>query len=602
MMSKKLEVHCKFRALFTSLAIASLAIGTSSSFAAEPPLTLHPKASRLPFTHQGPFVTTGDGGVLCVDAQNAWYSRDEGNTWTSVPLFRDATKFKTRDERALLRTRDGVVIAAWMNEVEKESPPGWNWGKSNVDISMFVLPIYVCRSLDDGKTWEEPVKLNDLWCGCIHSIIETRSGRIVLVGQEVIPEWRHATVMFVSNDKGKKWQRSSILDIGEGRHDHAGSIEGTVVERKNGTLYQLLRTETGWLYESVSLDGGLKWEGLKQSPIKSVTCCAQMGRLSDGRVALLWNHPPRHPSGNKNSREELSIAFSADDCRTWSKPVVIAARHDPFARGRISYPYLYERKPGELWITTMQGNLRMKLNVADVGQGEVPIFNPAAASSPKPGGIIMFGDSTTANRPGAVEKVYAQRVQETLTGLGSNLVVLNAGIGGNSTRDAIKRFDSDVLRHQPRVIIMQFGLNDASVDLWKTPPVTESRVPLAEFESNLRAMIEQARKQGAKVILMTTNPQRWTTRLKELYGRAPFQPEDPDGFDAPVLARYNETVRQLAKELAVPLVDIHAVYPAFAARHNLTVDQLLLDGVHPTDLGHQLVTEMLVPVIQTQLR
>lgn len=182
------------------------------------------------------------------------------------------------------------------------------------------------------------------------------------------------------------------------------------------------------------------------------------------------------------------------------------------------------------------------------------------------------------------------------------LSVYNAGVGGNTTRDAKRRFNQDVLRHKPRLIVMQFGINDASVDVWKKPPATGPRVPLAEFESNLRAMIGQARQQGAKVVLMTTNPLRWTGKLKDLYGRAPYQPDDPDGFDVPMLARYNEEVRKLAKELDVPLVDIHEAYPAYAAKHNLTVDQLLLDGMHPTDQGHQLVTELLVPIIQEQLR
>ena len=47
-------------------------------------------------------------------------------------------------------------------------------------------------------------------------MIEMRSGRIVLVGQEIIPEWRHATVMFVSDDQGKTWKRSNVLDYGVG--------------------------------------------------------------------------------------------------------------------------------------------------------------------------------------------------------------------------------------------------------------------------------------------------------------------------------------------------------------------------------------------------
>ena len=32
---------------------------------------------------------------------------------------------------------------------------------------------------------------------------------------------------------------------------------------------------------------------------------------------------------------------------------------------RQSYPYLYERQPGELWITTMQGGIRLQLEEAD---------------------------------------------------------------------------------------------------------------------------------------------------------------------------------------------------------------------------------------------
>lgn len=65
--------------------------------------------------------------------------------------------------------------------------------------------------------------------------------------------------------------------------DHAGSIEGSVIERGDGTLYLLLRTESGFLWEATSKDG-LKWEDLKPSAIPSVTCCPQMARLADGRI------------------------------------------------------------------------------------------------------------------------------------------------------------------------------------------------------------------------------------------------------------------------------------------------------------------------------
>ena len=59
-----------------------------------------------------------------------------------------------------------------------------------------------------------------------------------------------------------------------------------------------------------------------------------------------------------NHRLELAIAFSEDDGRTWTDPVVIARN----TKGWVAYPYLFEAQPGELWITTMQGGLRVRLH------------------------------------------------------------------------------------------------------------------------------------------------------------------------------------------------------------------------------------------------
>lgn len=594
--------HAVRPARLTLILLATVAQGVLAG-----PLILHPRAEPLPTSQQGPFVTTGDGGILCVDAQDAWHSADDGMIWTKRPLFRDPDRFRVSNERAILRTRKGVVLAAWMNLKERSTTPGFKWGGPPEDLEQWILPTYVCRSLDDGRTWEDPIKLNTRWCGCVHSMIETRDGRIVLVAQEVSSDWRHVTVVFVSDDQGVSWQRSNVLDYGRGRHDHAGSIEGTVIERQDGTLYLLLRTEAGFLYEATSANGGLMWENLQPSQVRSVTCCAQVARLADGRVALLWNHPPRHQSDSPHSREELSISFSDDDAHTWSTPIVVAARYDlpsgPDATiRRVSYPYLYERKPGELWITTMQGNLRMKIDLEDLSNGEIPVHEPVAAKTPLPNGLFMFGDSTTATRPGAVEKVYAVRLQEALLGMGSSLNVYNAGKGSNTTRDAKARLEADVLKYKPRVLVIQFGLNDATVDVWRDPPATEPRVSIDEYEANLRAIIASARQRGVRVILMTTNPLRWTERLKELYGKPPYDPDSADGFDAPLLAKYNERIRSLAKELDTGFIDVHSAFNALGGVPGHSLDELLLDGMHPNDRGHTVIANLLVPAICEQVR
>ena len=210
--------------------------------------------------------------------------------------------------------------------------------------------------------------------------------------------------------------------------------------------------------------------------------------------------------------------------------------------------------------------------------------------------VVMLGDSTTAVRPGAIDRVYASRVEQSLVESGFPVRVINAGVGGNSTTDGLDRFDRDVLAHHPDLVVIQFGINDSAVDVWRNPPATSPRVSIETFGANLRRLIERSRQAGARVVLMTTNPIRWTPKLKELYGKLPYNPDRPDGFDLPLLSRYNAAARRVANEAGVPLVDVHAEFMRG------DVDGLLLDGMHPGDAGHAIVAGLLAPVIRKQLQ
>jgi lysophospholipase L1-like esterase len=210
--------------------------------------------------------------------------------------------------------------------------------------------------------------------------------------------------------------------------------------------------------------------------------------------------------------------------------------------------------------------------------------------------VVMLGDSTTAVRPGAIDRVYASRVEQSLVESGFPVRVINAGVGGNSTDDGLRRFDKDVLAHHPDLVVIQFGINDSAVDVWRNPPATAPRVSIETFGANLRRLIERSHQAGARVVLMTTNPIRWTPKLKELYGKLPYNPDRPDGFDLPLLSRYNAAARRVANEAGVPLVDVHAEFMRG------DVDGLLLDGMHPGDAGHAIVAGLLAPVIRKQLQ
>jgi lysophospholipase L1-like esterase len=558
-------------------------------------IQLHSKAQQLPHNHQGPFVTTGDGAVLGISRTEALISQNEGKTWKTYPLFNDPGKFEARDERTLLRTVDGTVVLAFMNEKERQAG---KWGsKDPAEFEKWVLPVYVTRSFDDGKTWEEPIQIQRRWCGAIRCLIQLESGRLVLVGQTITP-WRHQTLTYVSDDDGKTWKVSNILDL-PGNHDHSGAMEATIAERADGSILMYIRTTEGWQYQAESFDGGLTWKNLKNSGIQSNTCCATLARLADGRLAMLWNRYPNHNPSSVRSREELSIAFSGDDGVIWSKPQVLAGNYvkegDALHSKRLGYPWLYEKKPGQFWITTMQGDLRMKINEADLDT------SPDPTDAIRPLSIVMLGDSTTATRGDAIKKVYACRVQEALTNEGIASWVTNSGIGGDTTEGARARLEHDVLAHNPDLVVIQFGINDSAIDVHKDPPQKEPRISPKQYEANLRYLVDECLKKKAKVVLMTTNQMRWTDKLKSLYGKPPYNPNDPMSFNDTTLRGYNEIVRKVAREKNVSLVDIHVAYDEYEKKTGKTVDSILLDGMHPGDFGHELVTEMLLPAIRKEL-
>ncbi|MFP6588191.1 MAG: GDSL-type esterase/lipase family protein, partial [Pirellulaceae bacterium] len=192
--------------------------------------------------------------------------------------------------------------------------------------------------------------------------------------------------------------------------------------------------------------------------------------------------------------------------------------------------------------------------------------------------IVAFGDSTTATR--GQLNIYAKRLAAAPTLQPFDLKIINAGVGGNNTSLASKRFDRDVLRHHADIVIIQFGINDAAVDVWRTPPATIPRISLQQFEVNLKHFITVAQSQGAQVILMTPNPMRWTSQLKTLYGKAPYAVNEPNGFNR-LLVKYAASVRKLANAQQVPLVDIYQVFQDYNKQPNQSIDTLLLDGMHP---------------------
>ncbi|MEA1951279.1 MAG: exo-alpha-sialidase [Planctomycetota bacterium] len=330
---------------------------------------IHDKAEQLPHKHLGPFVTLADGRVMAADDKCARVSSDGGKTWEEQAIFPKGAKFKVSTERAIIRTKKGTLILAFMNMDDLCFK--WDNAKGGPQPGCR-LPAYVVRSTDGGKTWLVPQILqDDSWCGYLRSMIQTTSGRIVAAVEKALANpGRHVMFTYVSDDEGATWRCSNAIDIGKpgGYGDHGGTMEGTLVELADGRLYQLLRTRTGRQWETYSDDGGLTWQKPQPSKILSSSSPAMLLRLDSGRIVMLWNRF-RDPAKRIGRRDTLSMAFSDDECKSWSEPVIVASNITPPGDKqryyRQSYPTVFEYKPGELWITTMQGMVRMSLNEKD---------------------------------------------------------------------------------------------------------------------------------------------------------------------------------------------------------------------------------------------
>jgi acyl-CoA thioesterase-1 len=69
--------------------------------------------------------------------------------------------------------------------------------------------------------------------------------------------------------------------------------------------------------------------------------------------------------------------------------------------------------------------------------------------------IICFGDSLTYGTGAARNKSYPAQLSEII-----GQPVINTGIPGNTTADALKRLETDVLERSPRIVLITLGGND----------------------------------------------------------------------------------------------------------------------------------------------
>lgn len=210
--------------------------------------------------------------------------------------------------------------------------------------------------------------------------------------------------------------------------------------------------------------------------------------------------------------------------------------------------------------------------------------------------VAVLGDSTSAPRPGQVESVWPERLVTRMEGLGTHVRMVNASRPRETTAGARARLHDAALGWGPDVLVIQLGINDSAVDV--SQGRTEPRVSREDYRANLAHIVAECQEAGAMPVLMTPNPVLWTAKLKALYGEPPYDTEDRWGWNV-LLEGYAADVRALAEREAVPCVDVYGWFRE--VDRDGDAGELLLDGMHPNDESHAVLSRTVAGVLLRQM-
>ena len=193
--------------------------------------------------------------------------------------------------------------------------------------------------------------------------------------------------------------------------------------------------------------------------------------------------------------------------------------------------------------------------------------------------LLAFGDSITAgvvSLPTGGSRLdsfnsYPARLQRRLASLylTQDIHVVNAGVSGEEVSDAGARFDLEVGRHRPEVVLLMHGTNDLDV------------VGGAGVDSAVAAldrMVAAARAADIETFLMTVPPQR-------------------DAVPASLVEGLNGRIRSIAARHGAVLVDVHHLLSTGACSGLPTIPCIGRDGLHPTAEGYRLIAQELERVL-----
>ncbi len=243
--------------------------------------------SPCPQNHAANLMTLGDGSLACV-----WFGgTQEGMADISVHFSR-LEPGATHWSEAVKLVDDPT--RSEQNPILYPAPNGDLWllytsqKSGNQDTAVVRRRI----SRDHGRTWSQPeAMIADAGTFVRQPILARPNGDLLLgtflcrtvpgvkwVGDDDISALR------LSRDGGQTWRR---IDVPES----LGCVHMNVVEAGNGELLALYRSRwADFIHSSRSVDGGESWSAPQPTELPNNNSSIQATRLSDGRIALVYNH------------------------------------------------------------------------------------------------------------------------------------------------------------------------------------------------------------------------------------------------------------------------------------------------------------------------
>jgi len=214
----------------------------------------------------------------------------------------------------------------------------WQQSYRRVDGRFGVWAIVTENPEDANPKWSQPRRLCDG--------IMLNKPTALSAGDWLLPTsiWRtdNSCRVVASQDEGKTWKLRGTANVPE---KYRCPDEPMIVERKDGTLWMLVRNSSGRIGESVSKDGGRTWSDVKPGSIRQPAARFHVRRLRSGNLLLIKHGPIDERIG----RERLTAFVSDDDGKSWQGGLLLDGRE------KVSYPDSTQAADGRIYAVYDRG-------------------------------------------------------------------------------------------------------------------------------------------------------------------------------------------------------------------------------------------------------